>query len=290
MTNLLDKLKIRIEKRICTGHISEVYLVTRNRSRYIFKIYPVERSGRGLVEIDLLEFLRHQKIRVPKVIDYGYIGDRLFVLSEFVEGNMVCELVEDRSNFHEVSDLIFRGRSMLNKINFDGAGFVDSKKKMFHGSSRSWNEFMLRSCINDDAVFFQKNNLVDRSLYERLHKEIQESIKVFENDNSCLNQGDFNFSNLIVRNNEVYFLDLDLPVVGSSIYDLSWASNYEFIHRTSEGCKSFLNYFVKKYHGDKLSQRKLKIVQKVILLRSLKYWFSQDYIIFNKLVHLLKNG
>jgi len=87
---ILNGTKYVIEKQVARSGESEVFLVDNNGSQFIFKYYYSQYKPKDEI-VSKLKGLKHPDIIA--LLDYGYLHDRFFELSEYAMGGTLQDIV-----------------------------------------------------------------------------------------------------------------------------------------------------------------------------------------------------
>lgn len=196
-----DATKIQQDFR---GHSRALrYICEKNNQKYFIKIYNNNRIE-DLLKIENV----YQKTEVPiaSIIEKGYLEeiDKTYVIYEYIEGKTLKELTRELE-IDEIEKIGNRVGNYLARFNAI-KGDIEAVKNTY--------ELELKKLI--DNLYFIKNQYKRKTNkrlatidLDRLYKNFFEYKEYIYKLDSTFIHGDINLSNVIVKNGETYFIDID---------------------------------------------------------------------------------
>lgn len=196
------------------GHSSALrYICKKNGKKYFVKIYKNNR----LKDLDYVESI-YIKLRIPtaNIIEKEYLKkiDKTYVIYEYIDGKTLLELTQELE-VKEIEDIGKRVGKYLNKFKT----IKTNKEKLIN-----LYESELEGLV--DNLYYMKdyyNNSENRQLefidLDRLCNNFNEYKKCIYNIEPSFIHKDINLNNIIVNNNETYFIDTDGGKVGFRALD-----------------------------------------------------------------------
>lgn len=186
------------------GHSSALrYICQKNGKKYFVKIYKNNRSK----DLDYVESI-YIKLKIPtaNIIEKEYLRefDKTYAIYEYIDGKTLLELTQELE-VKEIEDIGKRVGNYLSKFKT-----IKTKQEKLINSYES----ELKDLI--DNLYYRKeyfNNSENKQLefidLDRLCKNFNEYKKCIYNVEPSFIHKDINLNNIIVNNNETYFIDTD---------------------------------------------------------------------------------
>lgn len=188
--------EIRI-KKLGNSYSSNVYLITLNNKKYIFKVLKLEEKRK--VEKNTLRYLK-KHIKVPELVKSGVYKDIYYNIIEFVEGK---SYLDKESKLLTDEELIKMG-SILSK--FHALKPMDNTDFWIN-----YIKFRLESAYKKLSSL--ENN---EKIYLSLLKELKSDIE--NNYEKCMLHMDFRPGNIII-NDDMYLIDFESVKNGDPAFD-----------------------------------------------------------------------
>lgn len=215
-----------------------VYMVNTDTDKYVFKYYYRENACNN--EIYTLKLLEDTELPVPKLIDYGMIGEsNEWILLSFIKG------VPFSKHFRSIDEeskknIFYRMGEMLSKIHQIPADDV-----LFAGevSYRDALEKSLNAYISDIKKLKKDVPIVQIAL-----KYLKESMDIFETAvDGCYCHRDYDGRNiLILRDENGWSISGVLDFEKSMYWDRSYDFTFMFINHFFEN-PDYIKYFAQGY-------------------------------------------
>lgn len=227
------KLQVTVEKQYHANTERCIYRLRFGGQSYLLKGISESKSEetiRGNVEA--YRFLGNEKHISQKIfctLDgryYSKVSGYWFYLLEFIEGNHLCETVQDEEQL----------------------GVLARKLHSYH-------EYMIPSSLNEDKTRFYE--WFSEREFKSEFDHILDGLPNFSSLERCFIHSDLGPHNAIKREDgEIFLIDLDDAGVGSRHLDIGWAFIMQFVdfnHQTEEMQYRFdlAKAFLKGYYGER---------------------------------------
>lgn len=187
-------------KKLGNSYSSNVYLITTNDNKYIFKVLKLKEKR--IVEAESLEYLKTY-INVPKLIKTGEYEDIYYNILEFVDG----DTYEDSNSKNLTDEQLFSIGEILSTFH--------SLKPM--NDIDLWYEYLLERIENAHKKL---SSCLDNNekIYINLLKELNKIIK--NNYELSLLHMDFRPGNLLLSD-KLYLIDFESVKNGDPAFDFT---------------------------------------------------------------------
>lgn len=250
MQKIVEKIKNAFLE-FCTQDILEINKIPESGSdRIYFRIITKEKSYIGLYSQNISEnktfiyFTNHFKSKDLAVPNIYYVNvDNSIYIQEDLGNQSLLEILENQGQTDFVFELFKKSLQKLAKIQILGHQNLDYKKCLT-------NQEFGKQAILSDLLYF-KYYFLDTLKYPYNKQELLDDFEILGN---YLGQSQFNFflfrdfqsRNIIIKNNEPYFIDYQGGMRGSLLYDVAsllWQAKANLDFQWQE---KLLNYYIQE--------------------------------------------
>lgn len=196
------------------GHSSALrYICEKDNQKYFIKIYESNR----LNDIKIIDNIYNElKIPTAKIFEINYLEkfDKTFVVYEFIEGKTLLEFTKEKSlkDIEEVGMRVGKHLSKFKSLECDKDKIIDLFEKEIKKLIEN-----LYSMIR----YYEKNGkhalrFID---VDRLFSNFNQYKECVYNTKPVFIHRDINLKNILVKNDEVYFIDTDGGKFSFSVLD-----------------------------------------------------------------------
>lgn len=179
------------------------YICKKNNQKYFIKIYNNNRLE-DLLNIE--NVYKKTKIPTARIIEKGYLEEinKTYVVYEYIQGKTLKELTKELE-IHEIEKIGNRVGNYLARFKAIKGNKEDIKNKY---------ELELKKLIEN--LYFMKNQYEEKQNKRLAHIDLDRLCRnfleckeyIYKLESSFIH-GDINLSNVIVKNGETYFIDID---------------------------------------------------------------------------------
>lgn len=186
------------------GHSSALrYICTRNTQKYFIKIY----EGNRLENIEFVDSI-YQKLRIPtaKIIEKNYLKEfnKTCVIYEYIEGKTLKELTKE-VEVKKIEKIGYKVGSYLSKFE----QITGDKEKLIKEYEIRFKELIDKLYDMKNYYESQENKPLPPICLAKMCAVFEQYKVYIYNTKPCFIHKDINFNNIIVKNNETYFIDND---------------------------------------------------------------------------------
>lgn len=188
------------------GATSTVYLLPDGTVCKLFKpVFSIHEIQR---EYHMAESAYRLGIRVPKTYDIIKAENRFGILSEYIDGESLSELLaKDYENYSTLLPLYLRELRHFHEIKANSEDFVSAKDLYLE---------KIRLLYGSD--WYSTKEL----------KKLEQLVQSVPERNTLI-YGDYHPKNILVKNGEFFFVDLGDICIGHPVFDFAMIANTHFI-------------------------------------------------------------
>lgn len=263
-------------------------IIIEGESKYIFKIYYL--PNRRIREIESLELLKINNMKVPKVIKYGVTNSDEWILMEYIHG----ELLEKINTSLEMENQLLLFTQMgeeLGKIHsfkkFDFIGDFDNKLTL-----NKYRDYAIKK-VENSIKEIMSQDLPDTKLLMKGFNILRHNYgSLYNIHESRLTHGDFDGRNILVSNTNGKYkinsiIDFELCYPQNCENDLA-NLYFKYFLENKEYEKAFLRGYEKymQVHKEFYEKLKLYLIHLVVNNCSWSYIRANDF--YNKNINFLR--
>lgn len=220
-------------KRINLGASAvEKYIIEKNRKKYLLRLYDIRFMSSRYEAFKNIAFLENNGILVPKIYEFGELGDGIhgYAIVEWLEGIPLDKLLIDNDSASEYGRKA--GFELLKMHNLKAEEKVNVYEKYISSVNKKMEKIKRLGLKYD---------------FNKIEEFILGNCGILQDRNSSIIHGDFHPGNLIVKEDKVYFIDLDVCKNDFAWVDLSTNScNMDY--------PSFYAAVINEYFGNKIPE------------------------------------
>ena len=207
---------------ITCGKRNTNYRVTTTSSKYILRI--CSRNSEGYRSELISYYLLKDKINIPKLLMYSNIGDRVYIIYEYIAGKTLEEVIIDR----KMIDTIARDMAIMHNTSKEE---VTGIKIINYPPFREWFHLFLQ---DDYAKIRLGDNRIDKIHY--LSVKYDKEIRAIIENYSGYIHSDFRPVNMIItEDGNIYYIDWEFAHYGIRLMDIGQLFRYkEFFSESLE--------------------------------------------------------
>ncbi len=205
------------------------------------------------------------ELNTPKILAIS--DDRKMYVQDFVGSHTLSELIEKNGLTSEVKNLVKQTLEKLFQLQKTTEGKVDYKKTFEY---ENYDELPIR---ND--LFYFKNMFVDvlELPYQKanLLREFENLIKIIENlQPKTLMIRDFQARNLMVNEDEVYFIDYQSAMKGPAMYDVLSFLFQAKANFPEDFKNEMLQFYLNLWNNSEIEKKLTDSIKPLLLIRYLQ--------------------
>lgn len=268
--------------------LRSVYMVSTNKGEKILKKVEYTREELKFI-YDVLNYIRP---RFSRIMDFVKdINDEIYTIWD---GNMYCimNLVDGKEcNFNNPVNLSIAAKG-LGELHYASEGFKSNLYNKYNNGKlidtfkrriQEMEFFKNIACIHENKTEFDEIFINNVDYYI---KQIDKSVKLLEDscyyklcseeDKIVVCHHDLAYHNILIKNEEAYFIDFDYAVIDLKIHDLCNFINKvvkNFAFDMEKAYTIIENYSIK----NSLNKRELEVLNAMLTFPNDFYTISKDY-------------
>lgn len=196
------------------GHSNALrYICTKKGKKYFIKLY----EGNRLEDIESVDKI-YQELSIPtaKIIEKTYLknSNKTCVIYEYIEGRTLKELTKELE-IKEIEKIGYKVGSYLSKFK----KITGDKEKLIKECEMRFNELINKLYKMKNYYEEQENKKLPPICLEKVCKIFEQYKTYIYSTEPCFIHKDVNFNNIIVKDDETYFIDNDGGRVSFRAFD-----------------------------------------------------------------------
>lgn len=238
----------------CWENVAKTFLIKSENgyNRYL-KIQPVGKLESLETQSKRLSWCS-SKIQVPKVIDYGVLGDYEYLITLELAGLDATNNIF-KNNTKELIILLAHGLQTIHEVSIVDCPFDHSINQLLKLIRNNYEQGLIDT--NNLSLTFGEANI------EKLINEVEAYSKNL-NEDLVFTHGDYSLPNIIINDGRINgFIDLGSCGVADRYYDLAVAE-YSILRNCG---KEYLDLFYSSYGISNVDQQRLrfyKIIEQLV--------------------------
>lgn len=222
------KKKFNIIKKFDAGASSvDKYLILIDSKIYLLRIYDANFMSGRYKAFSNINSLKINNINVPNVVDYGLLDDKKYgyAVVEWIDGVPLDKKLDNEDNILKYSALTAKELVKMHNIRVDN---IDIYKKYIDSYNTKVNKLKYLNCAIN---------------YKIIDDFVKQYSIFLKNKKTSIIHGDLHPGNIVVSNDEIYFIDLDVCKCNFAWIDLiTNACNMDYPDFYNNLIEEYFNY------------------------------------------------